>query len=265
METKVEDCPAAGTGDDSLVLCGDCRELVPGLGKFDLAFLDPPFNIGQKYTCYKDMVSRNEFVGLIEQSVMACWDACNGVMALHGPDDLADLYLDIARRNDMRRIAWTNWHYRFGQCIDSNWIDSRCHCIIYAKCDDHTWNADDILVDSDRKTKYGDKRIQQSSRAGKRVPMTLWGIPSDGRCWGRIQGNNAERRGNHPNQLPEVYLARLIKAYTNPGDRILDPFCGSGTTATVAKALGRKCVTIDISPQSVASAKERILRGAVRV
>ena len=98
-----------------------------------------------------------------------------------------------------------------------------------------------------------------------RLPGTVWGIPSDGPNWGRIQGNNSERRGDHPNQLPEAYLERLIRAYTNEGDRILDPFAGSGTTAVVSKALGRHCVTIDISPSTCRSVRERLQLGAVRI
>jgi DNA modification methylase len=253
----------AGAEDHS-ILCGDCRELAPNLGKFDLIFADPPFGIGQKYNGFTDRFGTGEFADFTRQWVLACWNACDGVMALHGPDDLAELYLQIARDLGMRRIAWVNLHYRFGQCSRRNWIDARCHCLIYSKREKHTWNPEDVLVESDR-VGYGDKRVNETERGGKRLPGTIWGIPSDGPHWGRVSGSNAERREKHPNQLCENYLARLIRAYSNPGDRILDPYCGSGTTVTVAKALGRKCVTIDISPDSVESAKQRLIRGAVRV
>jgi len=186
-------------------------------------------------------------------------------MALHGPDDLAEAYVVAQRRLNMRRIAWINWHYRFGQCGRSNWLDARCHCLIFAKHDEWTWNPDDVLVDSDRKTQYADKRIHETANGGQRLPGTVWGIPSDGQYWGRIQGNNKERRHGHPNQLPEVYLERLILAYTNPGDHILDPFAGSGTTSVVADALARECVTIDVSEPNVNSVRERLAIGAVRV
>ena len=158
----------------------------------------------------------------------------------------------------MRRIAWINWHYRFGQCGRSNWIDARCHCLVFAKNEQYTWNPEDVLVDSDRATVYGDKRIHETERGGKRVPGTVWGVPSDGQNWGRVQGNNQERRQGHPNQLPLVYLARLIRAYTNAGDRVLDPFCGSGTTAAVCQELGRSCHTIDVSSESLLSTVDRL-------
>lgn len=64
--------------------------------------------------------------------------------------------------------------------------------------------------------------------------------------------------------MPEAYLSRLIKAYTREGDYILDPFCGSGTTPTVAAGLGRNCMSIDVSPENIESARERVRRGMVR-
>lgn len=245
------------------VVCGDCRVEIPKLGRnFDFVFADPPFNIGQQYDGYND--SRTDYKEFTDQWIDACWDACGGVLAIHGPDDLVELYLAVARRRLMKRIAWVNWHYRFGQCSRSNWIDARCHCLIFAKHDDWTWNPESVLVESDR-VQYGDKRVNETENGGKRLPGTVWGIPSDGPYWGRVQGNNTERRRGHPNQLPEVYLERLIRAYTNPGDWVLDPFAGSGTTAVVASALGRNCVTIDVSKVNCDSVVRRVAFGSVRV
>lgn len=257
------------TGNSGAIFCstdvrlGDCREIVPTLGKFDFVFADPPFNIGHGYNGYDD--NRDDFDEFTMEWISVCWDACGGVMALHGPDDVADLYLIAARKLGMRRIAWVNWHYRFGQCGRSNWIDARCHCLIFAKHDEYTWNPESVLVDSDRASKYGDKRIHETERGGQRLPGSVWGVPSDGPYWGRVQGNSKERRKGHPNQLPEVYLERLLKAYTIEGDRVLDPFAGSGTTATVAKALRRSCVTIDVSAPNAESVKQRIESGAIRI
>jgi len=235
---------------------------------FHFAFLDPPFNIGQDYSDHDDKMSRKDFLIMIGNAISAV--SCNmvdgGVIALHGPDDLAEIYLDKCPRRSLTRIAWINWHYRFGQCNKSNWIDARCHCLIYKKGDaPHTWNPEDVLVPSDRATVYNDKRIHDTDGGGSRLPGTVWGVPSDGPYWGRVQGNSRERQPDCPNQLPEKYLERLIKAYTNPGDLILDPFCGSGTTAVVADALDRNCITIDVSQRCLDVAQDRVLRGAVRV
>ena len=245
------------------VLQGDCREVVPTLGRFKMVFGDPPFNVGMAYRGYND--KRDDYPEFTAEWIKVCWDACDGILALHGPDDLLPHFLKSAETLQMRRIAWVNWHYRFGQCGRGNWIDARCHCLVFAKHATWTWNPEDVLVDSDRATMYGDKRIHDTENGGRRLPGTVWGVPSDGAYWGRVQGNSKERRKGHPNQLPEVYLERLIRAYSNPGDRVLDPFAGSGTTAVVAQALGRSCVTVDISEDSCRSVEDRLEKGAVRV
>jgi DNA modification methylase len=61
----------------------------------------------------------------------------------------------------------------------------------------------------------------------------------------------------HPTQKPEALMRRLIAASTNPGDTILDPFCGSGTTLIAAERLGRKWVGIDISAEYCEIARKR--------
>lgn len=100
---------------------------------------------------------------------------------------------------------------------------------------------------------------------GKRVPFDVWGV--DEQYFGRVSGahSNKERRPQHPNQVPEVVVKRALLATTNPGDLVLDPFAGSGTTGAVARALGRRSIGIEISPEYAKSAFERIKEGAVRV
>jgi modification methylase len=66
------------------------------------------------------------------------------------------------------------------------------------------------------------------------------------------------KRGDHPAPFPEKLPARLIKLYTFTGETVLDPFCGSGTTAAVAKKLGRRYVGVDIVPEYVEMARTRV-------
>lgn len=250
--------------DGCVVINGDCREVLQEHGspptKWNMIFADPPYNIGEDYVGFEDVMDEEDYWSFTQEWISLCWDrlADGGVMCLHGNDNLAKMYLEWEENFDQHRIAWINWHYKFGQCSKSNWIDMRQNCLIYSK-GDYTWNPESVLVQSDR-VNYGDLR----SVEGTRLPGTIWGLPEDGLYWGRVQGNNQERRQNHPNQLPEVYLKRLILAYTNEGDWVLDPFGGSGTTITVANALGRKCTTIEISEENCNSIVERIQKGAVR-
>src|SRR5688572_15581890 len=121
--------PYAKVGN-ATVYCGDCRTIVPQLSKqFDLIFADPPFNIGQDYQGYADCIHVGEYLNLLEGFIAVSVDALKfgGVLALHGPDELVEDYMGSARAEKLSRIAWVNWHYRFGQCNRDNWIDARCH------------------------------------------------------------------------------------------------------------------------------------------
>ena len=67
-----------------------------------------------------------------------------------------------------------------------------------------------------------------------------------------------KRYGKHPTQKPEALLERIIAASTCPGDLVLDPFCGSGTTGVVCARLGRRFVGFDLDEQYLAVAAKRI-------
>lgn len=60
-----------------------------------------------------------------------------------------------------------------------------------------------------------------------------------------------EKRGNYRTQKPEWLIARWVTQFTNPGDLVLDPFCGGGTVAAVCKKLGRRSISIDRSRRAV--------------
>lgn len=258
---------------------GDCTKLVPKLLKkrpkgYDFTFADPPFNIGRDYHEYND--KRADFERFTGRWLRAACEATSGVLALHGPDALVERYLERPPKLGFVRIGWVNWYYGFGQCRFGNWIDTRCHCILYARKDGlRTWNEEDILIESARKRKYNDNRTKKSERGGMIPPGTVWGIPEiDGENWGRVQGNNKERWDkkhgalvDHPNQLPELYIERLLRAYVPSGKRarVLDLFGGSGTVPTVAHALGLGCDSIEIGRQTARSLAKRVRRGAIRV
>lgn len=66
--------------------------------------------------------------------------------------------------------------------------------------------------------------------------------------WHILPPRAAEKRfGRHPTQKPEALLSRVLRAASRPGDAVLDPFCGSGTTGIVCARLGRSFVGIDLS------------------
>jgi hypothetical protein len=73
----------------------------------------------------------------------------------------------------------------------------------------------------------------------------------------RLQAGSKERLG-YPTQKPEALLERLLTASTEPGDVVLDPFCGCGTTLSVAQRLNRQWIGIDISPTAIEIMRRRL-------
>lgn len=253
---------------ETLLYVGDCRDvlaLAPWRGSVDLVFADPPFNWDVPYDDWDDRMPRAEY----ERFTFDWLDRCIEALAPHGslwvniPDDTAAEVVMHCKRRGLTMINWCIWHFRFGQHRDSAFIRSKVHALFFAKDpDSKTWNPDAILEQSDRASIYGDRRtMEKQDRKGMRVPMDVW----YGKYLGRVQGNNKERRHGFHNQIPESYLERIVLACSNEGDLVLDPFAGSGTTATVARAHGRRSISIEHSPVNAGSAWERIIQvGMVR-
>lgn len=75
---------------------------------------------------------------------------------------------------------------------------------------------------------------------------------------GSLTKPSEKTAGKHPTQKPEYLLERIIQASTQPGDIILDPFCGSGTTGVVANRLGRIFIGIDTEEEYLNITKKRL-------
>jgi modification methylase len=77
-------------------------------------------------------------------------------------------------------------------------------------------------------------------------------------CAGAERVKGADGSKAHPTQKPEALLYRILLACTKPGDVVLDPFFGTGTTGAVARRLGRRWIGIEREPEYVKVAQERI-------
>ncbi len=86
------------------------------------------------------------------------------------------------------------------------------------------------------------------------------GFTADSDTWyfPRVCGTFKERSGFHGCQMPEQLLGRIVKACSNVGDVVLDPFAGSGTTLAVAKKLGRKFLGVELSKEYVTNVRARL-------
>jgi DNA modification methylase len=251
----------------------DCIAAMRSLedGAVDLAFADPPFNIGYDYDVYDDRRDDREFVSW-------CRDWIGEVVRLLKPNGtfwlaIGDEYaadLKVLMQRDLRLIcrSWVVWYYTFGVNCKNKFSRSHAHLFHMVKDPtDFTFNADQIRVPSARQLVYGDSRANPQGR----LPDDTWilrpqDLPDgfqpleDTWYFPRVAGTFRERAGFHGCQMPEQLLGRIIRACSHPGEIVLDPFAGSGTTLAVAKKLGRRYLGFELSAEYTRLIKER-LRG----
>jgi site-specific DNA-methyltransferase (adenine-specific) len=125
----------------------------------------------------------------------------------------------------------------------------------------HTLYGYERLADSTLKA-FGTRRQVADFSSGRRKPGVVAEAtegPPLSDVWevGILAPSGKERVG-YPTQKPEALLERVVRAASNPGDVVLDPFCGSGTTLVVAERLGRRWVGIDASPLALSLAASRL-------
>jgi len=253
--------------EDTNSVCIDCEDCLTWLyresHKHQLAFADPPFNIRHGYEGFKDSVSAEEHAEFTRKWVSILWYrvACGGVMALYHPVSMQPSIWKAAEWlgefHEQTLIA----HYSFGQCRDTDFVDAHCQCLIFRKPGrKRKFNPDAILIESER-LKMGDKRCLRSKRKGMRVPGNV--LTSH-----RIVGNHRERwikkNGalvDHPNQLPLSFLKTLVHAYTDPGDRVIEPFAGTGGLALVCDRENRQYSGCELVEKTAESARKRVTHG----
>ena len=160
---------------------------------------------------------------------------------------------------------WIVWHYTFGVHCTKKFTRSHAHILYYVVNPRRfTFNADEVRVPSARQTVYADRR---ANPAGK-LPDDTWVLrpQEEERCFkpgddtwylSRVCGTFKERTG-HPCQMPESVLERIIRVSSNPGDLVLDPFAGSGTTLATAKRLGRRYLGVELSAEYAEAVRRRL-------
>ena len=251
------------------ILTGDCLRHLAGLseGCVDLAFADPPFNIGYEYDVYDDEQSRDDYLAWTDQWLAAVRRVLSPRGSFYvaiGDEYAAELKvrldgLGLTMRN------WIIWHYTFGVHCTRKFNRSHAHIFYYvADPRAFAFNSDAVRVPSARQTTYADRR---ANPAGK-MPDDTWVLRpqqderffepgSDTWHVPRVCGTFKERTG-HPCQMPEAVLERIIRVSSNPGDLVLDPFAGSGTTLSTARRLGRRYLGIELSQEYANAIRQRL-------
>lgn len=234
----------------SMTILGNCLDVLKQIKdkSINLIFADAPYGIG------KDFGNDSDKWESVEIYINWCkhWiDECMRVLTDDGTMYFMTAtqhmpYLDIyvaEKYNVLCRIVWT---------YDSSGVQSRkIYGSLYEPIlminksikSKYTFNRQDILIEA----KTGAKRKLIDYRKTPPQPYNTEKVPGNVWNFSRVRFKMEEYE-NHPTQKPEALLERIIKASSNVGDIVLDPFSGSFTTSAVATRLGRNAIGIEINP-----------------
>lgn len=221
-------------------------------GPARLMFTDPPYNIGIDYGEGEkaDLLSPQAYMKWVRQWLGLCWDCLtdDGSLWVMIGDEYAAEYCTEIKATGFTVRSWIKWYETFGvNC--SNKFNRTSRHIFYAVKDEKSFvfNPEPVTRPSDRQTKYGDSR----AAAGGKLWDDVWQIP-------RLTGTCAERIPDFPTQLPLALVEPIVLCASMPGDLVVDPFNGSGTTGVASIQNGRKYVGIEKSEKFADMADMRL-------
>lgn len=254
------------------VVRGDCLQRLQQLPDecIDLVFADPPFNIGYEYDEYDDRKSSDDYLSwclVWMKEIYRVLKPEGSFWLAIGDDYAAELKVLTQRGIGFHPRSWVIWYYTFGVNCKRKFTRSHTHLLYFTKhAERFTFNQDDpeIRIPSARQLVYGDRRANPKGR----LPDDTWilrpqdleqGFGADQDCWyfPRVAGTFKQRAGFHSCQMPEQLLGRIIRSCSNPGDWVMDPFAGSGSTLIAARKLDRRAVGFELSQSYVKEIKKR--------
>ncbi len=238
------------------VVNGDCLQVLSTIedNTVDMCFADPPFNLEKKYASYKDQRPPEEYLNWCRQWLgeLVRVTKPTGSIFVHNIPKWLTYYACIL--NDFANFRhWISWD-AMSNPLGKTLLPAHYGILFYTK------HPKDFKF-YDVRTPHKRCRICNEylkDYGGKKDQMHSFGtLVSD--VWTdihRIRHN--VRRDEHPCQLPIPLLERLVLMSTDPGDVVLDPFLGTGTSAIAAKALGRHYLGIELDPKYVSIAKDKL-------
>jgi len=275
------------------LLEGDCLELVPdlGAGRFDLVYLDPPFDTRAHHgvrsgkgerargpRAYKDSWGGiDAFLAMLEPRLGALRQVLSSRgslflhldhRAVHEAKVLADrLFGRSAFQGEIIWVPGNGGRRRGGPSVTHQTI------LIYAPGTEMVWNDDDPALrepyaETSQRMHFKKRDGSGRSYRDRTIAGKTYRYYADsGRRRGSVWTDCPAMRANtpllgeatgYPTQKPEALLERIVRAGSLPGSWVLDPMCGSGTTLAVAARLGRRWVGIDQSPEAIRVARRRL-------
>lgn len=225
----------------------DALNIIPD-ESVDLIFADPPYNIGKDFSGKKDKwKSETEYLEWCYTWLKLCIQKLKNNGSLYVMTATQYMpYFDIFLRDKLTILSRVVWYYDSSGVQAKNFFGSMYEPILFCVKDknDYTFNAEDILVEA----KTGSKRKLIDYRKNPPQPYKTEKVPGNVWEFARVRYRMSEYE-NHPTQKPIALLERIIKASSNEGDLVLDPFSGTFTTCFVAKELGRNCIGIELQEE----------------
>jgi len=226
----------------------------------DLLFIDPPYNITKKFNrvSFKEM-NNEEYENWVDSwlSKFKVLLKDNASIYICGDWKSSSAIFRVGSKYFQARNRIT-WEREKGRGAKSNWKICSEDIWYFTNSDEYTFNVNQVKLrrkvlapyrDNERNPKdwghnlSGNFRDTFPSNIWNDISVPFWSMPE-----------NTE----HPTQKPEKLLAKLILASTNQRDIVFDPFLGSGTTAVVAKKLGRRYVGIELDKYYCSLALKRL-------
>jgi site-specific DNA-methyltransferase (adenine-specific) len=229
------------------IIHGDVLEALNNVpdNSVDLIFADPPYNIGKNFNGRKDKWETDDlYLNWCYEWLELCINKLktNGSFYVMTSTQYMP-YFDIFLRKKLNILSRIVWSYDSSGVQAKNFYGSMYEPILYCVKDknNYTFNDNEILVDA----KTGSKRKLIDYR--KTPPQVYNSLKVPGNVWefSRVRYRMDEYE-EHPTQKPVALLERIIKASSNTGDLVLDPFSGSFTTSYVSKLLNRDSIGIEI-------------------
>lgn len=241
------------------VIEGDCLEVLAGFppDSVDLIFADPPYNLQLRQDLWRPNLTRvdgvtdawDQFDGFAEYDAFtAAWlSACRRVLKPTGT-----LWV-IGSYHNIYRVGYVLQNLGFWILNDIIWIKTNPMPNFRGV---RFTNAHESLIwaQKERGQRYTFNHQAMKALNDGLQMRSDWHLPI---CSGRerLKLNGAKA---HSAQKPRALLYRILLASSQPGDVVLDPFFGSGTTGEVAKGLGRHWIGIERDHQYVQLARQRI-------
>ncbi|XGB39979.1 MAG: adenine-specific DNA-methyltransferase [Cyanobacteria bacterium LVE1205-1] len=224
----------------------------------DLIFVDPPYNIGKRFSNFYDKwESEEEYAKWAYKLLNECLRVLKPNGSLYVMTSTQAMpYFDLYLRQRMVILSRIVWHYDSSGVQATKYFGSMYEPILHCVKDknNYIFNSGDIKIEA--KTGAQRKLIDYrkaipSQYSAEKVPGNVWYFP-------RVR-YRMEEYENHPSQKPESLLERIILASTDKGNIVLDPFAGTFTSAAVAKRLGRNSISIESQEEYLKVGLRRVL------